>query len=181
MDILLDAEDLLQRWREHPAERQELNALLDELTTLGRGAEMAELPQIKALCDALLDIYRAVGEGSLAVSERFFSEVQHAHEVLIGMMDQVAAGLQVSEQPETVAALHALLAEAFDPSLLELPSADADAAAAPEADESLQSLLDEWTLPGLESAQELPAPILDDDEDNSWASFDELEITEEPQ
>src|SRR5690606_4818048 len=41
MDILLDAEDLLQRWREHPSERQELSALLDELTTLGRGAEMA--------------------------------------------------------------------------------------------------------------------------------------------
>ena len=34
MDILLDAEDLLRKWREHPSERQELSSLLDELTTL---------------------------------------------------------------------------------------------------------------------------------------------------
>ncbi|MFE8302361.1 hypothetical protein V5N19_21800, partial [Bacillus subtilis] len=45
MDILLDAEDLLRSWREHPAERQELSALLQELTTLGQGAKMADLPQ----------------------------------------------------------------------------------------------------------------------------------------
>lgn len=37
MDILLDAEELLRKWREHPSERQELSALLEELTTLGRG------------------------------------------------------------------------------------------------------------------------------------------------
>ncbi len=35
MDILLDAESLLRRWQQHPGERQELTALLDELTTLG--------------------------------------------------------------------------------------------------------------------------------------------------
>lgn len=35
MDILLDADNLLRRWQQHPGERQELTALLDELTTLG--------------------------------------------------------------------------------------------------------------------------------------------------
>lgn len=34
MDILLDAEDLLERWHEHPQERQELSALREELSTL---------------------------------------------------------------------------------------------------------------------------------------------------
>lgn len=120
MDILLDAEDLLRKWREHPSERQELSALLEELTTLGRGAEMAELPQIDELCEALLDLYGAVEEGSLAVSERFFDEAEKAHEALIGMMDQVAAALQVSPQPERVQALRELLSEAIDPHTLAL-------------------------------------------------------------
>ncbi|MFP6847475.1 MAG: Hpt domain-containing protein [Pseudomonas sp.] len=122
MDILLDAEDLLRRWREHPSERQELSALLEELTTLGRGAEMADLPQIDELCEALLDLYGAVEEGSLAVSDRFFSEAEAAHEALIGMMDQVAAALQVSAAPERVMALRDLLAEALDPNTLALLS-----------------------------------------------------------
>ncbi|OWJ90745.1 hybrid sensor histidine kinase/response regulator [Pseudomonas sp. A46] len=126
MDILLDAEDLLRRWREHPAERQELGALLEELTTLAHGAEMAELPQIETLCEALLDVYGAVDEGSLPVSERFFSEAEAAHEALIGMMDQVAAALEVTPRPERVQALHALLQETVDP--VALASLEPDAA-----------------------------------------------------
>ena len=119
MDILLDAEDLLRSWRAHPAERQELSALLQELTTLGQGAKMADLPQMEALCQVLLRLYAVVEEGRLAVSERFFDDVEQGHEALVGMMDQVAAALQVSEQSELVARLEALLAEAIDPLALE--------------------------------------------------------------
>lgn len=72
MDILLDAESLLQRWQQHPAESQELSALLDELTTLGEGAHLADLHPVDELCEALLDLYGAVEESSLAVSEAFF-------------------------------------------------------------------------------------------------------------
>ncbi|MCU1718660.1 Hpt domain-containing protein [Pseudomonas sp. 5P_3.1_Bac2] len=117
-DILFDAEALLSQWREQPNQRQELSSLLSELTTLGRGAEMAELPQIDELCEALLDLYGAVEEGSLAVSEQFFAEAEQAHEALISMMDQVAAGLQVSAAPQRVAALRELLGQALDPDSL---------------------------------------------------------------
>ncbi|EGH20172.1 sensor histidine kinase/response regulator, partial [Pseudomonas amygdali pv. mori str. 301020] len=89
MDIVLDAENLLRRWRQHPGERQELSALLDELTTLGHGAHLADLPQVDELCEALLDLYGAVEESSLAVSERFFDAAENAHEALINMLDQV--------------------------------------------------------------------------------------------
>ena len=140
MDILLDAEDLLRRWREHPSERQELSALLEELTTLGRGAEMAELPQIDELCEALLDLYGAVEEGSLAVSERFFDEAEQAHEALVSMMDQVAAGLEVSASPERVAALRALLDEALDPAKLALLSGDVPGLHVVELDEATRAL-----------------------------------------
>ncbi|MFV3413377.1 Hpt domain-containing protein [Pseudomonas nitroreducens] len=109
MDILLDAEDLLRRWREHPQERQELGALYDELETLSRGAQMAELPQMAELADALLAVYGAVRQGRLETGDAFFSAAEAAHEALIGMMDQVAAALQVSARPEQVEALHRLL------------------------------------------------------------------------
>jgi chemosensory pili system protein ChpA (sensor histidine kinase/response regulator) len=118
MDILLDAENLLKRWRQHPGERQELNALLDELTMLGHGAHMADLPQVDELCEALLDLYGAVEESSLAVSERFFHEAENAHEALINMLDQVAAGQQVQACPERVRALRELLEEGLDPSAM---------------------------------------------------------------
>ncbi len=112
MDILLDASELLERWHRHPAERQELGALRDELETLGRGARMAELPQVDELCQALLDTYGAAQDGRLTVSPALFHEVELAHEALVGMIDQVAAGQQVSAQPERVQALRGLLGQA---------------------------------------------------------------------
>lgn len=124
MDILLDAEELLRRWREHPSEQQELSALLDELNTLERGAQMAELPQIEQICQALLQVYGAVQEGRLAVSEAFFNGAENAHEALVHMMDQVAAGLQVGVQSEPLAALQHLLTQTLEPETLALLEPD---------------------------------------------------------
>ncbi|MCK0546306.1 Hpt domain-containing protein [Pseudomonas syringae] len=124
MDIVLDAENLLRGWRQHPGERQELSALLDELTTLGHGAHLADLPQVDELCEALLDLYGAVEESSLAVSERFFDVAENAHEALINMLDQVAAGQDVEPRPECVRALNQLLDQALDPSATGLVKSD---------------------------------------------------------
>ncbi|KPA89449.1 chemotaxis protein histidine kinase-like protein [Pseudomonas asplenii] len=128
MDILLDAESLLQRWQQHPGERQELNDLLDELTTLGQGAHLADLEPVDELCEALLDIYGAVEESSLAVSERFFHEAQQAHEALINMLDELAAGQAINPQPVRIRALRELLDEALDPSATGLIRNDGGAA-----------------------------------------------------
>ncbi|MCX2896324.1 Hpt domain-containing protein [Pseudomonas mandelii] len=124
MDILLDAESLLQRWQQHPGERQELSALLDELTTLGEGAHLADLHPVDELCEALLDLYGAVEESSLAVSPEFFLEAQSAHEALINMLDELAAGQEVSPQPQRVRALRELLDESLDPSATGLIRSD---------------------------------------------------------
>ena len=124
MDILLDAESLLQRWQQHPGERQELSALLDELTTLGEGAHLADLHPVDELCEALLDLYGAVEESSLAVSDRFFHEAQSAHEALINMLDELAAGQEVSPQPERIRALRGLLDESLDPAAMGLIRSD---------------------------------------------------------
>ncbi|QQE88617.1 Hpt domain-containing protein [Azotobacter chroococcum] len=130
MDTLLDAEDLLRHWRAQPAQAPELAALLGELEALGAGARQAELAQIDALCQALLALYGAVQAGHLSLGERFFDEAEAAHEALIGMLDQVAAALEVTPQPERVAALQALLDETAAPQPLALEEGDAERSAA---------------------------------------------------
>ncbi|WP_225788854.1 Hpt domain-containing protein [Pseudomonas sp. Marseille-P8916] len=125
MDILLDAESLLSCWQEHPGERQELDALLDELTTLGHAAHLADLWQVDELCEALLDLYGAVEEGSLAASARFFAQAQQAHEALIDMLDEIAAGQEATARPECLAALRGLLDDALEPGATGLVGQDA--------------------------------------------------------
>ncbi|HYQ38099.1 MAG TPA: Hpt domain-containing protein, partial [Pseudomonas sp.] len=124
MDILLDADELLARWRQHPAEREELEALRNELATLAGNAQKADLPQVDMLCAALLAVYVAVGESRLAVDEAFFREAAAAHEALIGMMDQVAAGLEVERHPERVQALQQLLDNAAAAEPVAAPAAE---------------------------------------------------------
>ncbi|GAB3372181.1 hybrid sensor histidine kinase/response regulator [Azotobacter armeniacus] len=126
MDTLLEAEDLLRHWRARPEQPPALVVLLGELDTLGAGARQAELPQIDALCQALLALYDAVQAGRLSPGKRFFDEAEAAHEALIGMLDQVAAALGVTPQPERVAALQALLEEAAEVQPLELDESEAE-------------------------------------------------------
>lgn len=71
MDILFDAQELLKTWHQNPHERDGLDSLLDQLTTLGESAHLLDLQPMDALCEALLDLYGAVEESSLAPSERF--------------------------------------------------------------------------------------------------------------
>ena len=154
MDILLDADELLQRWRAQPSEQQELSALLDELNTLSRGAEMAELPQVSQICAALLEVYGAAQAGRLAVSEGFFAEAENAHEALVHMMDQVAAGLQVDEQPERVLALRQLLDTALDDAALALlVPGETPSLEIVELSDSDNGVEQAWLLPAAESVE----------------------------
>ncbi len=115
MDILLDAESLLSGWQEQPGQRQALETLLDQLTTLGHAAHLADLWAMDEVCEALLDLYGAVEEGSLAADERFFAQAQQAHETLIDMLDELAAGQEPTGRSATVEALRGLLDEGLAP------------------------------------------------------------------
>jgi chemosensory pili system protein ChpA (sensor histidine kinase/response regulator) len=115
MDILLDAESMLSSWQQHPEQRQALETLLDELTTLSHGAHLADLWQLDELCEGLLDLYGAVEEGSLAADPAFFAQAQQAHDALIDMLDEVAAGQEVTARPECLDGLRALLDTALAP------------------------------------------------------------------
>ena len=115
MDTLFDAEDLLRHWRQHPHEREGLDTLLDLLTAFGEAAHALDLSPVDALCEALLDLYGAVEESSLAVSDRFFDVADDAHEALINMLDQLAAGQEITPQPTLIHTLNQLLHQGLAP------------------------------------------------------------------
>ncbi|MBH3413172.1 Hpt domain-containing protein [Pseudomonas putida] len=125
MDMLLDAESLLSRWQQQPGQREPRETLLDELTSLGHAAHLADLWQMDAICEALLDLYGAVEEGSLGASPRFFAVARQAHEALLDMLDEVAAGQALSPRPDCIDALRDVLEGALAADATGLVSADA--------------------------------------------------------
>ena len=109
IDTLLDSEELLADWRDQPQAVTPLGDLRAAVDALWQGARQAKLEPLAELCQAVSQVYTAVAEQGLATDTRFFDEALAAHEALIGMLDQVAAALQVSPRPDRIAALDALL------------------------------------------------------------------------
>lgn len=148
VNALLDMDEQLERWRSHPVQAAELRPVLDELNALGASAKTAELPQLEELSSALLELYSAVKNGRLSITERFITEAGQAHEVLLCMLDQVAAGLQVEPRDDCVDTVYALLTE-------ELQPVETDAAVVQEATEQAAS-------PAEKTPAELSTELLDD-------------------
>ncbi|MAM87056.1 MAG: hybrid sensor histidine kinase/response regulator [unclassified Hahellaceae] len=128
IDILLDAERIINDWSTAPDKRDELEALVEELTTLATGAKTAGLPAMHELCASLELLYETVEAGYDGLDREFFNAAKRGHDVLIGMMDQLAAGLSPQADEQVLAAIRGarerLLAENFEAS-------DADVEAVP--------------------------------------------------
>ena len=108
LDIVLDADRILGSWAENPSETGTLRQLRDELDQLTLGAADAGLPDVSALAGALRDVYATKADQTTAPDEAFFTIVEDAHEQLINMMDQVAAGLATESDDNLLAQLEAL-------------------------------------------------------------------------
>ncbi|AIR88389.1 hybrid sensor histidine kinase/response regulator [Pseudomonas cremoricolorata] len=120
MDHVLEAEAALARWQAAPAQRDQLDGLLDELTALGHAAHLADLWSLDQLCESLLDLLGAVEEGSLAATDTLFELVAQGLEGMLDMLDEVAAGQDVEPRPALLARLHEHLHSALDPASLGL-------------------------------------------------------------
>jgi len=119
VDILLDAESILSQWRHNPVPGDQLEQLVNELLTLAQGAKVAGLDDIAELCLALEQAYELAESGSYVANDEFFATVQHGHEVLLNMMDQVAAGLATQPDQALLEQLRRLTAEGASASLEE--------------------------------------------------------------
>jgi chemosensory pili system protein ChpA (sensor histidine kinase/response regulator) len=108
LDIVLDADRILDHWAENPGEMASLNPLRSELEQLASGASDAGLGDVAALAGALKETYNEAAKYNEAPNQTFFETVRAAHEQLINMMDQVAAGLATESSDDVVTALKRL-------------------------------------------------------------------------
>ncbi|MBW0147914.1 Hpt domain-containing protein [Marinobacter arenosus] len=108
LDIVLDADRILDQWARNPEETESLGKLRQELAQLTEGAAEAGLSDVSALSGALEEAYSRVAASDSAPDQAFFDTVRDAHEQLINMMDQVAAGLATESSDEILSGLDAL-------------------------------------------------------------------------
>ena len=93
LDILLDADRILDEWADDPDKTQPRDILRDELSRLTDGANESQLPDVAELSAAIGQAYERTASNAIKPDEDYFFIVRAAHEHLINMMDQVAAGL----------------------------------------------------------------------------------------
>ena len=108
LDIVLDAESILDEWSRHPDQRQSVETLQKELEQLAAGAAEAGLVDVTELAAALNQAYSTVSEKQLEPDDTFFGTLRTGHEQLINLMDQVAAGLATESNDNLIDELYAL-------------------------------------------------------------------------
>ena len=121
INIVLNASSVLDSWIANPANGQALEQLRDELARLTAATEVAGLNDIAALSAALQRGYSILADSDRKPEPELQACLHRAHEQLINMMDQAAAGLtidsadplrqQIMELTDDVLASGAFLAE----------------------------------------------------------------------
>ncbi|WP_286221120.1 Hpt domain-containing protein [Marinobacter apostichopi] len=115
LDIVLDADRILDQWASNPQQTESLNTLRTELEQLTEGAADAGLHDVSSLSGALKEAYDKAAASEQAVpNEAFFETVRDAHEQLINTMDQVAAGLSTESSDNILARLETLIQDQAD-------------------------------------------------------------------
>ena len=108
LDILLDADRILDEWAENPKATSALETLRRELHQLTEGAQDAGLGDVAELSSALKQVYERASNPDFVPDSPFFDSVRAGHEHLINMMDQVAAGLATEANVDLIANLETL-------------------------------------------------------------------------
>jgi len=162
MDLIVDAEQLLDQWAQHPEQTEELVKLRDELQLLSSSATTAGLNEIHALAAALAACYSAVESGRLACSEQMLSLAGEGQDALVNMMDCLAAGQTVRPELGLVDSLHELAENSG-------PDDDGPGGSSPHWDDAFSD--SSTDSPDADSAPDT----------NSWASNGEYQAHMDPE
>lgn len=115
MNLLLDADLMLEEWQQRPAEMSEWKALHDELATLSHGVERANLPVMTNMSKALETVYAQLMNGQVAANEENYAVMLDAHNCLMDIVDAIAAGQDLpSENTELLERLSFLKTNSVD-------------------------------------------------------------------
>ncbi|MCL7942871.1 Hpt domain-containing protein [Marinobacter sp. ATCH36] len=123
LDILLDADRILDEWADNPQQTSALDTLRTELHQLTDGAQQAGLTDVAELSGALTNVYERAAKPGFLPDPFFFDTIRAGHEHLINMMDQVAAGLATESGEELIAGLDALAVDVSEEAEAETPDA----------------------------------------------------------
>ncbi len=99
MNLLLGAEQIIDRWREDGCDLQQRDNLVDELATLERGSEHANLAVMSNLSGQLRRLYERVDIRRYGADPELCDLLKRGHEELLDMVDAVAAGQNLQEVP----------------------------------------------------------------------------------
>ncbi|SFR63135.1 chemosensory pili system protein ChpA (sensor histidine kinase/response regulator) [Marinobacter daqiaonensis] len=170
LDVLLDADRIVNEWTEEPGEIEGIQRLSHELEQLSKGARNAGLTDVSELTDGLSTVYRNALSHPEGPDDWFLETVRSAHDHLINLMDQVAAGLAtqpdatlqtelqvLADSLSTVDADSAGTDEDVDYDTLALPDVDVSE----ETDEITDEVDEELAEIFLEEAQDLIASTAD--------------------
>ena len=102
MNLLLDADKILEDWQQRPEDTAPLEPLCLELTTLTDGARHANQVPMAELGDKLHRLYQAITTGRLAYSDSLLEALQPAHMALLDLVDAVAVGQTLIPAPDDI-------------------------------------------------------------------------------
>ncbi|MFL1406957.1 Hpt domain-containing protein [Marinobacter sp. M1N3S26] len=174
LDVLLDADRIVREWADTPSQTDNMDRLSHELEQLTKGAREVGLVDVAELTDALAGVYHNALSHPEGPDEWFMETVQSAHEHLIDLMDQVAAGLATKPDHTLQTELQLLAdslstpdesAEEVDYGSFDLPTADVEEDTATSGDDRASEDVDE----------ELAAIFLEEAEDLIASTADALE------
>ncbi|UZE96533.1 Hpt domain-containing protein [Alkalimarinus alittae] len=159
VDILLDAESILDNWRNNPVPGEELEKLVGELKTLSQGAQVAGLEDICEFAELLESAYELIESGDVVANDKFLDTIAHGHEALLSLMDQVAAGLATQPNNKLIAEIKELILNIQADNAVTENEAREKAAAEAEAAEE-QTQLEQDALKELDEELEIEIPTL---------------------
>lgn len=165
MDILMDVEESFDQWQAQESNVQLLDAIVDELHTLEKGAQMADLLPIVSLCEALQVAYGKVKADAISANDEFINVIKDGHEGLLNMMDMVAASQAVVPAADLI---EQLTGEAPDvPALVidEMPVEDEssveEASSAQEENDTVELVLPEVDVTPAQDQSDIDPELLD--------------------
>ncbi|RYY02739.1 MAG: response regulator [Gammaproteobacteria bacterium] len=188
MNLLLNADKIIEQWQAAPDNLAVLRPVLDELRNLNRGAHHAYLPLMANLGEKLEQVYTHIIAKRLVFSDSLCRDLNSAHLALLDMVDAIAAGQNLANAPESILdALDDLIAAAnakpevdIEAQIFnELETADFEATAKLESHAEENS---HESLPLIEGVdyEETEAPLLAEDDLVLDADIDlDLDVAQE--
>ncbi len=99
MKMLLDADKLILTWKDKGKDAVDLPGLIKELSLLEVGANKAKLPEMSDLAKELRLVHEKALKDEKVIDEHFYQVLARGHDILLDLVDAVAAGQNLVAPP----------------------------------------------------------------------------------